>query len=85
MFGKRVLLLTAVALVLVVAALAHARGSDGSASETRYVVRAGDTLWEIAVSRYSGDPRAAVWKIERRNGLASAALTPGQALVLPAP
>ncbi len=61
-----------------------ARSSDASGHVQRYRVRAGDTLWSIAQAHYAGDPREAVWKIARRNGLAGSAIAPGQALVLPA-
>jgi LysM repeat protein len=46
-------------------------------------VRPGETLWSIAVASYAGDPREGVWKLQRRNGLASATIVPGQRLVLP--
>ncbi len=68
---------------VVVLALVAVRPTTGAAREGRYVVRRGDTLWTIAVARYAGDPRDAIWRIERRNGLAGAALSPGQVLTLP--
>jgi nucleoid-associated protein YgaU len=71
------------ALLVVVFALATARPSRGAGAETRYVVRSGDTLWEIAAARYAGDPRKAVWRISQRNGLDGGALTPGTVLYLP--
>jgi LysM repeat protein len=46
-------------------------------------VRPADTLWSIASSHYGGDPRAAVWRLERRNHLSGTTLVPGQRLVLP--
>jgi hypothetical protein len=46
-------------------------------------VRPGETLWGIAAERYAGDPRAAVWRIEQRNGLAHGPLEPGTILYLP--
>jgi LysM repeat protein len=60
-----------------------ARPSGGAGPEARYVVRPYDTLWSIAAKRYAGDPREGVWKLERRNHLASPTVTPGQTLVLP--
>lgn len=77
-----------VRLVLAVLAVAAATGllvrpSSGSGPERTYVVRPHDTLWAIATANYSGDPRAAVWKLQRRNGLHGALLRPGQTLVLP--
>ncbi|MGH3010773.1 MAG: LysM peptidoglycan-binding domain-containing protein [Gaiellaceae bacterium] len=64
--------------------LAVARPSSGSAQEERYVVRAGDTLWELAVERYGGDPREGVWEIRERNGLPGAGPFVGMILYLPA-
>ncbi|MBA3384274.1 MAG: LysM peptidoglycan-binding domain-containing protein, partial [Actinobacteria bacterium] len=48
-----------------------------------YTVKAGDTLWSIASSRYGGDPRGGVWKIEQRNGVTGGTIRAGQLLVLP--
>ena len=48
-----------------------------------HTVLPGETLWSIAASHYAGDPRAAVWKLEQRNGLRSTILRPGERLVLP--
>jgi nucleoid-associated protein YgaU len=83
MFVPRLIVVGVVLLALTLAALGAARPSSGAAPETRYVVRPGDTLWEIAEGRYGGDPREAVWRIERRNGLGGAPIRPGQVLVLP--
>ena len=47
------------------------------------MIKHGDTLWAIAVDRYGGDPREAVWRIEERNDLHGEPLQPGQVLVLP--
>ena len=60
-----------------------ARSSDASGPSGRYTVHPGDTLWQIATTRYAGDPRAGVWKIQRRNHLDGVAIRPGQVLVLP--
>ena len=79
MFAK--MLLVTLALVLVVAV--SARTSDSAGPEQQYVVKRYDTLWGIATSHYAGDPREAVWKIEQRNGLSGAPITPGQVLQLP--
>lgn len=75
--------------LLVVAVLAvflwavFVRSSGASGPEQSYVVRAQDTLWSIAASRYAGDPREGVWKLRERNHLADATIRPGQVLVLP--
>jgi LysM domain len=82
MFALRpVLLVVAVSAALL---LAFARPSSGSGPEERYVVRAGDTLWELASGRYAGDPREGVWRIRERNGLQGEALREGMVLYLPA-
>ena len=72
-------------VVLAVALLVgyFARPSGGAGPETRYVVRPGDTLWSIAASHYSGDPRDAIYRIDRRNHLGGSLLRPGEKLVLP--
>ncbi|MDQ3867189.1 MAG: LysM peptidoglycan-binding domain-containing protein [Actinomycetota bacterium] len=75
----RVLLVVASAALALVAV----HPTTGAGDEPRYVVRPGDTLWTIATARYAGDPREAIWRIERRNRLESAALSPGQVLALP--
>lgn len=78
MFGKLVVVLAIAALAVGLAA----RSSHGAAPERTYVVRPADTLWSIAARTYPGDVREGVWKLEQRNGLASATLRPGQRLVL---
>ena len=83
MFVQRSWVVAAALAVLTLLALGAARPSSGGGAERRYVVRPGDTLWAIAVSRYSGDPRSAVWRIEHRNGLSTALLVPGEILILP--
>jgi LysM repeat protein len=79
MFAKFLILLTMVALIVGMAA----RSSHGAGRERVYVVKPADTLWTIAAHNYAGDPRAAIWKLEHRNKLASDTLVPGQKLVLP--
>ena len=64
--------------------LAVARPSEGAGPEERYVVRAGDTLWQLAAERYGGDPREGVWRIRERNGLQAGSLPVGTVLYLPA-
>lgn len=63
------------------AVLARDTGASGPARH--YRVKPGDTLWSIAAARYPGDPRAGVWKLERRNGLTGTTISPGQRLTLP--
>ena len=72
-------------IVLVALALGLARESSSAGPEGRYVVRPGDTLWEIAAERYEGDPREAIWRIKERNELSSSTIVPGTVLALPAP
>ena len=60
-----------------------AREGGASGTPERYRVRPGDSLWAIAASRYAGDPRAGVWRIERANGLPGAGIVSGQVLLLP--
>ena len=79
MFGK-ILLIAALALI---AWAALARASHGAGPEQRYVVKPGDTLWSIAVRHYAGDPRDAIYRIDRRNHIGGSVILPGQRLVLP--
>jgi nucleoid-associated protein YgaU len=82
MFARTSSYLVVLALLLALA-LSLARPSQGAGAESRYVVRAGDTVWSIATKRYSGDPRKAVWRIEQRNGLTGGVIQPGTELYLP--
>ena len=79
MFGK-ILLIAALALI---AWAALARASHGAGPEQRYTVRPGDTLWTIAARHYAGDPRDAIYRIDRRNHLGGSVIVPGQRLLLP--
>ncbi len=84
-FGRLVLLLVVIlASVWVGTRIANATSAR---AERAYAAHAGDTLWSIARASYpSGqDPRRLVYLIERRNGLSSADIHPGQRLILPSP
>ena len=61
--------------------------ADGPGDRTeKYVVRAGDTLWEIARARVGSesDPRPLVADIREVNGLRTSVLRSGEVLLLPA-
>jgi LysM repeat protein len=70
-------------LVVAVAWAVVARASTAAGPDRVYTVKPGDTLWSIATSRYGGDPRSGVWKIEQRNGLSGRQLVAGTRIVLP--
>ena len=72
-----------VVLVAVVLWAVFARDTGAGSPLRHHTVKPGDTLWSIAVASYGGDPREGVWKLQRRNGLESATIVPGQHLVLP--
>ena len=81
----RLVLLVLIVLVSVWVGTRIAAASSDNPVERSYVVRPGDTLWGVAARSYphDRDPRPLVYLIERRNGLSSAAVQPGQRLVLP--
>ena len=79
MFGRLLLLVVVLALAVSVVA----RSSRGGGHEQVYRVQAYDTLWSIASSHYSGDPRAAIWRIQKRNRMTDPGLVPGERIVLP--
>ncbi len=84
MFASSLLVRIALVVVAVVVLWALFANSSGAAgSETHYRVKAGDTLWSIAIRTHAGDPREGVWELEHRNGLSNATIVPGQILVLP--
>jgi Tfp pilus assembly protein FimV len=60
-----------------------ARPSQSAQPTRHYTVRPGDTLWSIAASRYSGDTREAVWRLQQRNPRVAADLQAGDKLTLP--
>ncbi|MGH3103470.1 MAG: LysM peptidoglycan-binding domain-containing protein [Gaiellaceae bacterium] len=75
--------LVVITLVAAIGWAGFVRPSEGAGREQVYVVRPTDTLWSIAATHYAGDPREAIWKLQRRNGLEGTLLRPGQRLVLP--
>ena len=79
MFARIVVIIA----LLTVAVAWGARSSSSAGREHPYVVRARDTLWTIAASHYSGDPREAIWRLQQRNHLTGTLLRPGEKLVLP--
>jgi LysM repeat protein len=79
MFGKVLL----ISLLVLIAWAVVARASHGAGPEVRYTVKPGDTLWSIAARHYAGDPRDAIYRIDRRNHLGGSVIVPGQRLVLP--
>ena len=72
-------------LVLVFAfGLATAAHGSAPAGYDTVTVHAGDTLWEIAATRYPGDDiRSRVDQIARANGLKSPVVYPGEVLRVP--
>lgn len=79
MFGRIVIVVLVGLLVWAVLA----RDTGAGPNPRHHTVRPGETLWSIALASYAGDPREGVWKLQRRNGLVSATIVPGQRLVLP--
>jgi nucleoid-associated protein YgaU len=60
------------------------QGEEQLVARHHYVVKAGDTLWAIAVHEARGDdPRPLVDAIADANDLGSASIVPGQTLVVP--
>jgi nucleoid-associated protein YgaU len=57
--------------------------SSGAGTLRSHVVRPGETVWSIALTRYDGDPREHVSAIADANALDGAIIRVGQRLVLP--
>jgi LysM repeat protein len=55
---------------------------QGQQSELRYLVKPGDTLWDIAASNYD-DVGKGMQAIRRRNGLKRQKVLAGEVLVIP--
>ncbi len=79
MFARIVLVVFAAAFLWAI----FARDTDAGTPQRYHVVRAGDTLWSIAQTKYAGDPREGVWELQHRNDLEGATIVPGQRLALP--
>jgi hypothetical protein len=73
----------AIAVLALVGWAVAARTSSGAGHPVRYVVRPTDTLWSIAERHYAGDPRDAILRVERANGLGGPTIVPGETLLLP--
>ena len=81
---RRMVAASAMVVLAVVVFLAVATPSPGAARPRHYKVKAGDTLWSIAATRYSGsDIRAAIYDIRHANDLSTSTISVGQRLVLP--
>jgi nucleoid-associated protein YgaU len=83
MFATRSHVTLALIVLLALLLLVAARPGESARPDERYVVQPGDTLWAIAAAEYGGDPREAIWRIEKRNDLAGGPLVPGDVLTLP--
>ena len=71
-------------VLAVTAFLSVAAASPGAARPRHYRVKAGDTLWSIASTRYAGsDVRATIYDIRHANALSNSTITVGERLVLP--
>ena len=82
---RRLLTLIAASAVVLAFVMSYAAPSSSGASHPhRHAVRAGETLWSIALRAYpSSAPRDAVYRIEQANNLHDAGIVAGQELVLP--
>ena len=76
----RILIMMAVAAFVWTA---FVRPATSHAPRQLYVVKPYDTLWSIAATRYAGDLRDAVYRIQQANHLEGGVLRVGQSLVLP--
>ena len=85
----RSLILAGLVGAVVLAAGRAAGGPPGSVARPapleRYVVRAGDTLWEIARARVgsAADPRPFIEEIRELSGLETSSLRAGEILLVP--
>jgi LysM repeat protein len=79
MFGRILI----IALVGLIGWAVFAHTSSGAGHPVHYVVKPTDTLWSIVQTRYAGDPRDAIIRVEQANRLAGPTIVPGQTLLLP--
>ncbi|MGN7456937.1 LysM peptidoglycan-binding domain-containing protein [Paenibacillus pasadenensis] len=82
---------SALLLVLLLVSLWGVGGAEGAEiapagpDEGTVVVTAGDTLWSIASAHaIAADTREGVYRLQKRNGLASPSIEPGDTLIIPA-
>lgn len=81
--GRLVALVLAISLGAVVGAAGAAATRPHSQEWRCVAVRSGDTLWALAKESSERDPRDAVHRIVRENGLAGGSIQPGMALWVP--
>jgi len=83
--SSRVLVIISTIVVALVLLLPSAFGATPGASTEDYVVRSGDTLWDIAEERTTEghDVRGTITSIRRLNDLESSMIQPGEILVVP--
>ncbi len=83
--SSRVLVIISTIVVALVLLLPSAFGATPKGSTEDYVVRSGDTLWDIAEGRTTEgqDVRGTITSIRRLNDLESSMIQPGEVLVVP--
>ena len=79
----RATLLGVLAIVALVTHNASARDTGRGQPVGVYLVQPGDTVWEIAVTRTTGDPRELVHTILEMNGLQHRPLLAGERILVP--
>ena len=83
--SSRVLVIISTIVVALVLLLPSTGGASQEAATDDYVVRSGDTLWEIAAERTVAgeDVRSTISVIRSLNDLESSLIKPGETLVVP--
>ncbi|QJC52013.1 LysM peptidoglycan-binding domain-containing protein [Paenibacillus albicereus] len=78
-------------LLLLLVSLWGVGGAEGAEiaparpGEDTVTVTAGDTLWSIASAHgIADDTREGVYRLQKRNGLSSPSIEPGDTLIIPA-